>query len=155
MLILRDPVCAVSVGAVAYKRIDTEAYFASSVAAEVCGRCRPVFPCRWNRLLIVTRAVLVVDDNVIAHLWLQSGGDTARDFRALAAAALGHAHKHTTFCEAAACEPGRAAVAQVSVVADNVREPVSMPQDCDALPGAGGYAGDRFFVLFYVDGILV
>lgn len=98
----------------------------------------------------------VLDGFVVVDLRLQFGWRNSPGFWGLAASALEHSHNQTTFRDASVCDQGRAAVAHVSVDAEAGRETMSIPSDCERVSGAGGNAGDQFFVRFYVDdGILV
>lgn len=90
----------------------------------------------------------VVNGYVMVYLRLQFGWRNSPGVWSLGASALEHAHNITTFQDTSVYEQGKVAVVHVGVVADAGRESVPILSDCERVPGAGGDAGDPFFVLF-------
>lgn len=97
-----------------------------------------------------------VGNYVAVDLRLQLGRRSSPGLWGLLSAALKHAYKNTTFPSAIVSRLGCDAVAHVDVSIPARGEPVSVPTDCSVVPGERGFAGDAFFVRYYVDdGILV
>ena len=72
------------------------------------------------------------------------------------AAALEHAHTHSTFQDAVVSPQGVAAVEHVELAPSRGVPVESLPRDCRPVPGRGGITGSYFFVRYYADdGILV
>ena len=67
------------------------------------------------------------------------------------ASALEHSHTYSTFQNAAVSPQGAAAVEHVRLASPREGSVTSLPGDCRTVSGSGGYAGSRFFVLYYVD----
>ena len=90
--------------------------------------------------------------HVVVDLRLQLGWRNSPGFWALMAAALEHAHTHSTNQDAVVSPQGAAAVEHVELAPSRGVPVWSLPRDdCRPVPGRGGNTGSYFFARYYVD----
>ena len=97
----------------------------------------------------------VFGDVVVIDRCLQFGWTSSPSLWGVCAAAVEHAHNHTTFQNAVITPEGRAATSHVQIVPPREGESrAKLPPDCVFPPGSGGGLRDPFRVDTYVDDAL-